>query len=191
MNGTTTTEVQRVLDGDKEAFKEIIAANQRLVFHVVRRLVGNLADAEDICQDVFVKVYRNLSKFKYESKLSTWIAKIAYNTAINFLEKKKVPLFDDNSPCEITLDDVAGAEPGPDETTQGSDISSRLHVMIGQLPVQYRSILTLYHLEDLSYKEIGKILGLPEGTVKSYLFRARKMLKERLISNYQIEEIYQ
>ncbi|PJF32782.1 MAG: RNA polymerase subunit sigma-24, partial [Phototrophicales bacterium] len=77
--------IQKILDGDTEAFRELITANQRLVFHVVFRLVENPADREDLCQDIFVKVYQNLQRFKHNCKLSTWIATIAYNTAINSL----------------------------------------------------------------------------------------------------------
>ncbi|MCB0291377.1 MAG: sigma-70 family RNA polymerase sigma factor, partial [Calditrichaeota bacterium] len=174
---------------------------QRLVCHVVFRMVHNEEDREEICQDVFVKVYQNLSKFEQKSKLSTWIGRIAYNTCINYLKKKKVPLYEDLAPAESGesgssqnkgsyLDRVPGGAKLADETVSDKEMYKFLHEEIAQLPVQYRAILTLYHMDDLSYQEIGEIMSLPDGTVKSYLFRARKLLKERIIEKYPAEELW-
>ena len=182
--------IDRILSGDRDAFKTLIEANQRLVLHVVYKMVSNPSDVEDICQEVFVKVYQNLSGFQFGSKVSTWIAKIAYNTTLNFLEKKKVPLFEDCSADDVSLENLSGNQITPDEIMEGDVISSVLHEEIYQLPVQYRTIISLYHLDEMSYKEIGEIMNLPEGTVKSYLFRARRMLKGKLSKKYQVEELY-
>jgi len=152
-------------------------------------LVPNAADREDLCQDVFLKVYQNLNSFRHESKLSTWIAKIAYNTCINHLQKKKVPLFDDRSSDVQSLEEIPGDPMLPDGLTEKSDIAHRLQLEIGRMSLQYRTILTLYHLDEISYAEIGKIMNLPEGTVKSHLFRARKQLRNRLMSKYRKEEL--
>lgn len=150
-----------------------------------------------------MKIYQNLGKFEFKSKLSTWIAKIAYNSCINYLKKKKVPLYDDLAEAETPaagessgeraagyIDSVAGDMPAQDEMMMIQELSQFLHEEINQLPVQYRTILTLYHLDELSYKEIEEITNLPEGTVKSYLFRARKLLKERLLEKYPAEELW-
>lgn len=189
MNLDTKPLIEKSLAGDRNAFKALIEANQRLVMHVVYKMVSNHSDVEDICQDVFVKVYQNLAGFQFNSKLSTWIAKIAYNATINFLEKKKVPLFDDFSPEEVTLDHLSGNGTLPDEFSEQGELSSILQGQIDHLPVQFRTILTLYHLDEMSYKEIGEIMDLPEGTVKSYLFRARKLLKDSLLSKYEEKEL--
>ena len=191
MNLDTKLLIEKSLAGDRNAFKDLIEANQRLVMHVVYKMVSNRSDVEDICQDVFVKVYQNLTGFKHDSKLSTWIAKIAYNTTINYLEKKKVLLFDDHSPEEMTLDHLSGNGTAPDEFSEQGELSGILQDQIDHLPVQFRTILTLYHLDEMTYKEIGKIMDLPEGTVKSYLFRARKLLKDRLMSKYEVKELVQ
>ncbi len=191
MNLDTKLLIEKSLAGDRNAFKALIEANQRLVMHVVYKMVSNRSDVEDICQDVFVKVYQNLTGFKHDSKLSTWIAKIAYNTTINYLEKKKVPLFDDLSPEEVTLDHLSGNGTAPDEFSEQGELSGILQDQIDHLPVQFRTILTLYHLDEMSYKEIGEIMDLPEGTVKSYLFRARKLLKDSLLSKYEEKELVQ
>ncbi|HEX9973677.1 MAG TPA: sigma-70 family RNA polymerase sigma factor [bacterium] len=181
--------VEKILSGNIEEFKTLVEEHQRLVSHIVFRMIPKHADQEDICQDVFIQIYQNLGSFKFESKLSTWIARIAYNRCINYLEKKKTPLFDDLSPEEETIETQSEDSIAPDTFTEHQDRSSRLQVEIDKLPIQYRSILTLYHLDEMKYNEIAEITGLPEGTVKSYLFRARKQLKERLLKKYVVEEL--
>jgi RNA polymerase sigma-70 factor (ECF subfamily) len=153
-------------------------------------LISNHADREDLCQDIFVKVYQNLGGFQFESKFSTWIAKIAYNTCLNYLKKKKVPLYEDLAPADDTIDNFESASQSADSFAISTDINARLQQEIESLPVQYRTILTLYHLDEMSYTEISEILGMPDGTVKNYLFRARKLLKERLNAKYEVEELW-
>lgn len=183
--------VRRIAKGDNEAFSEVIEQNKRLVSHIVFRMVRIEADREDLCQEVFIRALRNISSFQFRSRLSTWIARIAYNTCGNYLEKKRLPLYDDisseNSNIEAARDDSLL----PDEVTEMRDISARLRSEIESLPPQFRTIITLYHLDDMSYREIEEVMGLPEGTVKSYLFRARKLLKERLLSRYQMEDLWE
>lgn len=183
--------VEKILSGSSEEFKIIIEAYQRLVSHIVFRMIPKQAEREDICQDVFIQVYQNLGNFKFESKLSTWIARIAYNRCINYLEKKKIPLFHDLSPGEESIEIQSDDSFAPDTFTEHQDRSSRLEMEIEKLPIQFRTILTLFHLDEMKYNEISEIIGLPEGTVKSYLFRARKLLKQRLMSKYKPEELLQ
>jgi RNA polymerase sigma-70 factor (ECF subfamily) len=181
--------IKKTLAGNRRAFESIIEGHQRLVSHVVFRMVQNAADQEDICQDVFLKVYQNLGSFQFESKLSTWIAKIAYNACLSFLEKKRVPLFDDLMPEEKSIETASDCSYGPDQVVEGRETSALLRTEIEKMPVHYRTILTLYHLDQMSYREIGETMELPEGTVKSYLFRARQLLKERLLAKYRREDL--
>ena len=181
--------VKKTLAGNKKAFESIIERHQRLVSHIVFRMVQNPADQEDICQDVFLKVYQNLRGFQFESKLSTWIAKIAYNACLSFLEKKRVPLFDDLMPEEKSIETAADCNYLPDQVAEGIETSTLLRTEIEKMPVHYRTILTLYHLDQMSYNEIGEAMELPEGTVKSHLFRARRLLKERLLAKYRREDL--
>jgi len=188
--------INRILDGDTNSFRELVENYQRLVFHIVFRTIQNQTDCEEIAQDVFIKVYQNLSNFKFESKFSTWIGKITYNTCINYLQKKKVPLYEDiqesnnyNSEKQL-LESVGDNSNQPDLIIEEKLRDEILYKEIANLPAQQRTIITLYHLDQMSYNEIGEIMNLPEGTVKSYLFRARKMLKEKLLEQYKIEEIY-
>jgi len=181
--------IQEVLSGKTSSFKNLVEKYQGLVAHVVFRMIVNSDEREDLCQDVFLKVYTNLNKFRFESKFSTWIAKIAYNTCINSLQKKKAALYDDYTAEGETIEDYLDHQPSPSRFTEEKEVSERLWIEINKLPMTYRAILTLYHLENFSYMEISEIMQLPDGTIKSYLFRARKMLKEKLTTKYQPEEI--
>ena len=181
--------ISGILAGDNGAFRLFIEQYQGLVSHIVFKALGNGSDREDVCQEVFIKVYRNLENFQFKSKLSTWLARIAYNTALNYLNKKRPELYDDIAPEDVTIDDYRGEGFTPEEISGNGDSHRKLRAEIERLPVQYRTALTLYHLEGMSYNEIGEIMELPEGTVKSHLFRARKILKQRITAKYTIEEL--
>lgn len=183
--------IQKILSGDTDAFRFIIDDHQRLVMHIVFRMVNNPADREDVSQDIFVKIFQNLKRFKFQSKLSTWIGTIAYNHCVNYLQKKKVPLFEDMQPEGSTIHDIGEQQSSPLNDAEQQDIFHKLEQEIDKLPVHYRTIMTLYHVDELSYAEIGEITGLPEGTVKNYLFRARKIMRKQLSGKYQQEELWQ
>ncbi|MDF1545940.1 MAG: sigma-70 family RNA polymerase sigma factor [bacterium] len=188
MNDEDSKLISSVLDGSQSGFRLLVEKYQRLVYHIVSKMVPE-AEHEDLCQDVFLKVYKNLSGFQQQSKLSTWIGRIAHNSCLNYLEKKKVVLYDDITSEEQTIDSVASDHSSPEESALASDLGARIRQEIDSLPVKYGTILVLYHLEDMKYDEIGTIMQLPPGTVKSHLFRARKMLKDKLLLKYNIEDI--
>jgi len=179
--------VQQVLNGNSNAFRYLVANHQRLVMHIVGRIVMRQDEVEDICQDVFVKVFKELKRFRGESKLSTWIATIAYNTSISYVRKQKrrgEQLYDEELPLTRKETDES-VSPFVVEEEEAKRI---LMKMIEQLPEHYRTVLTLFHLEEFSYKEIEEITGMPEGTIKSYLSRARKLLKRKLEKLVRIEK---
>ena len=193
------TLVTKILNGNLNSFRELVEMYQKLVVHVVFRLVSRQEDREEICQEVFIKVYRNLSGFKFQSKLSTWIGKIAYTTTINYLRKEKIPLYRNLKKASETsesedeynnpINSIHSDYPSPVETIERQDMTTLIHKKIEQLPAPYQTIITLYHLEQMSYHEIAEIMELPEGTVKSYLFRGRKKLKDSLVKELEGEEI--
>jgi RNA polymerase sigma-70 factor (ECF subfamily) len=166
----------------------LVVKYERLVSHIVSRLITTAEDREDVCQEVFLRVFRSLSGFKFESKFSTWISRIAYNTGLNHLERRGSLIDMERLPA--SLEQRKDKTAGPEEIAVNNDISIRLQDEIEQLPPAYRLVLTLYHLEEFSYDEIADIMRLPMGTIKSHLFRARKLLKERLLSKYRKEEIW-
>lgn len=179
--------VHKVLDGDMQAFKLLIRQHQKLVAHMIGRLVKGQAEREELCQDVFLRVYEKLGEFSFQSKLSTWIATIAYRHAINYLRKRKVLLSD--LPEEESFTKRFIEEENPETITEDSDIDALVLRLIDDLPAQYKAILTLYHIEHMTYPEICDVTGLPEGTVKSYLFRARNLLKEKVKKYLGKEEL--
>lgn len=169
--------VQQILNGNSNAFRFLVANHQRLVVHIVGRIVQRREDVEDISQEVFMKVYRKLKLFRGDSKLSTWIAKIAYNTSISHVRGLKKELSYDESPMLVANE---SDETHNQKGIEREEAKKYLLELIEELPVHYRTVLTLFHLEEFSYREIEEITEMPEGTIKSYLSRARKILKEKL-----------
>jgi RNA polymerase sigma factor (sigma-70 family) len=186
--------VDLVLGGDRHAFSSIIKATEGLVAQIAYKLISNEEDRKDMAQDIYLKVFHHLKGFKFQSKLSTWVAQIAYNTCLSRLQKKQLPLY---VPPEGDWEGVESgrqyAVTGEQDESDGvllkKELNSLLQTEIGRLPPLYQTLIGLYHQEDLSYQEITQITGLPEGTVKSYLFRARKILKEGLLFNYKKEKL--
>jgi RNA polymerase sigma-70 factor (ECF subfamily) len=188
--------VVKILRGDTNAFSAIIKNTESLVAQIVFKMINNIEDRKDIVQDIYLKTYKNLSGFKFQSKLSTWIAQISYNTCLNYLEKKKL-VFPENFPDDHEKDeDGFGTASNQhlsfaitEKIITRKELSKILASEIEMLSPVYKTLITLYHNEELSYEEISVITELPTGTVKSYLFRARKSLKESLLSKYKKEEL--
>jgi RNA polymerase sigma-70 factor (ECF subfamily) len=178
--------VAKVLSGNTSAFATIITNTEYLVAQIVCKMICNAEDRKDLAQEIYLKVYKNLKGFRFQSRLSTWVAQIAYNACLDQLRKKQLV------PGELTNDEEEDNRGYLEETTfliEQKELVSILNKGIQQLPPVYQTLITLYHKEEMSYAEITEITGLPEGTVKSYLFRARKTLKETLALNYQKEDI--
>ena len=179
--------VSKVISGDKQAFMLLIKRHERIVAHMIGRLIKHDGEREELCQDVFLRVYEKLHEFSFQSKLSTWIATIAYRFAINHLRKKKILLSD--IPEEESFTSHFVEDENPESIASEQDMDAFVLNLIDQLPVQYKTVLTLYHIESMNYKEIGEITNMPEGTVKNYLFRARNLLKEKVTKYLGKEEL--
>lgn len=161
--------INAIINGDRNALARLIRQNQKLVTHMIYRLIDDPLDREELCQDVFIRVYDKIHEFKFQSKLSTWIATIAYRTAVNHLQRKKTAFVD--------LETVALHQVADDHRAEAIDFTVFVHSLIDQLPFQYRNVLTLYYVEGFSYPEIVEITEMPEGTVKNYLHRAKEKLR--------------
>ena len=190
--------INKVLHGNRNAFAEIIKATERLVAQIIFKMIQNAEDRKDIAQDVYLKVFNKLAGFKYQSKLSTWIAQVAYNTCLDYLAKRKLVLpgeLHQTTGAEEDALEYAGREAlftannDMEKKVTRKELAEILQSEIEQLPAVYKTLISLYHNEELSYEEIGHITSLPAGTVKSYLFRARKALKKSLLLNYKKEEL--
>lgn len=176
------TLINDVLRGNTQAFASVVKNTERLVAQIVCKMIVNEEDQKDIVQEIYLKTYQKLATFKFQSKLSTWIANIAYNTTVNYLEKKKIPL---SSIDSVTENKYSNFENIETEILNKEKIQA-LNKEINNLSPIYKTLISLYHIEELSNKEISKITSLPEGTIKNYLYRARKILKDNLNNNYQI-----
>ena len=179
--------VTRILSGDVQAFRQLIKLHERLVAHMIGRLVRQEEDREELCQDVFMKVYEKLGEFTYQSKLSTWIATIAYRHAINHLRKRKIAVSD--IPDEESFTTHFLSDANPEKAFHDREQEELIMRMVDYLPAQYKTVLVLFHVDGMNYHEIGEVTGMPEGTVKNYLFRARHLLKEKVKQYLGKEEV--
>ncbi len=166
--------IQQALQGDMEAWGEIVRRYKEAVFGVALGIMGNAADAEDVAQDAFIRAYENLRRYDLTRKFSTWIFTIAANICKNKLRRERffAPLKD--------VSRLAGA--GGDPATQVAREQRQMLVQqaLAALDEKYRAPLVLYYYADLEYQEIAQALGLPEGTVKTRIHRAKLALKEWL-----------
>lgn len=176
--------IRQVLAGDRQAFTALIRQYRGLVSQITYRMIPQAEDRRDITQDVFVKVYQQLAHFRQEAKLSTWIGRITYHACLHHLQKKKALLLDDfYRPADDEIDsaDVADDASLPDEALFQHMLEEHLQRAIDQLPAIQRTLITLFHLEEISLNELSVIVNMPLGTVKSHLFRARKSLRQYLL----------
>ena len=178
--------IDKILHGDTRAFGVIVANTEGLVAQIVFKMISHPEERRDLAQDIYLKAFANLAQFKFQSKLSTWIARIAYNTCLSYLEKRKLVLPGDLH--ENTADDAAGSHEEDTHLFRKERLDILQSEIEGLSPV-FKTLITLYHHEELSYEEIGHITALPVGTIKSYLFRARKKLKDNLLTKFKKEEL--
>jgi RNA polymerase sigma-70 factor (ECF subfamily) len=160
--------------GDAEAFSQLVTRHQRAVFNVTYRLTGNRQEAEDVAQETFVRAYQALRRFDLERPLGPWLYRIATNTALNWIKRRRP---------EVGLGEEAllpDPGPGPEAQVLSAERSARLRAVIASLPPNYRAVIELRHFQGLSYREMSESLGVPLSDVKSWLFRARRKLKSVL-----------
>ena len=179
--------VERLVARDERAFSVFVRAYERRVFALVLRMIGNRAEAEDLAQEVFVQVFKAIGSFRGESKLSTWVFRIAVNLCKNRSKYLRVRHAGDQEQLEAIADraelgDAKGSNVAhverPDEMMAGLQVEKIVEQAIMKLDPTFRECLVLRDVEEMSYEEIGAITGLPEGTVKSRIHRGRAQLKE-------------
>ncbi|MBN1927499.1 MAG: RNA polymerase sigma factor [Prolixibacteraceae bacterium] len=167
--------IQNVLKGDKAAYSYLVDKYADMVYSLAFKLIRNEADAEDLAQDVFIEVYKSLSKFRGKSKFSTWVYRITYNRAISFLRKNR-PEF--SSQDEVFLENKGGSEVQFDLLNETDDPEKVLQNAIKKLADDEQMMLALHYFENQSIDEISKIMGISVSNVKIKMFRSRKKLKE-------------
>ena len=175
--------IDRFLSGDEEGFEMLVKKYQNRVINIVHSLGSNIQNADDIAQEAFIKVYKNLASFNRKSKFSTWLYRITINTSYSYLRKEKryTPLAYISKPDNLRKI--------PLEKLEYEEKQKLIDKVLKNLPFKYRAIIVLKEIEGLSYKDIAKTLGCRVGTVESRLFRARHILKDILSSIVEKEDI--
>ena len=175
--------VRDYLSGDDSAFTLIVEKYLKPIYNFVYRMTKNKKDAEEITQESFIKIWKNLKKFKQTEKLKTWMFAIARNTAVDSLRKKKAVLFsefDNENEEDVFENMLADDEMIADEIFEIAEKKDLVNKLLGNMPIKYRDVLLLYYKEELSFSEISKMLKKSINTVKSRHRRALLSLKEKL-----------
>lgn len=179
--------IEQVLAGDNDAFGVLVETYQTKVYNLALRMCGNEDDAFDLSQEAFFRAWRGLSGFQQESSFSTWLFRLTANVCLDWLRAKKrrptVSLTAADEEGEETQLDVPDPGMNPEELLMAAEDRAVLANAMNQLPVEYREILTLRAINDMSYTEIAQVMKLREGTVKSRLSRARLALRKILLQN--------
>lgn len=175
--------VESAIAGREASFEELVRRYQRPIAAYVYRMVGNYDAALDLTQEVFIKVYNSLTRYRSEFKFSTWIYKIAHNAAIDHLRRHAVreqALTNgfDTERREVSLE---SRRMTPEQESERNERRSEIESVVQMLPAAYRELILLRHSQDLSYDEIAEVTGLPLGTVKNRLFRAREAMRDHLL----------
>ena len=177
--------IKKAAAGSADAFEQLLLKYQAPIYNLCLRMTGNPEDAADMTQEAFLKAWRSLSSFQFESSFSTWLYRLTTNTCLDYLRSLKR-----RPQCSLTVEDDEGEEqvldvtdeaPTPEEALLSAEERSQLVHALSQLEASQRQIITLRVVNDLSYAEIAEILDVKEGTVKSRLARARDNLRKKLL----------
>ncbi len=185
--------VKLTQQGSRAAYASLIDRHKTTVYNMAFRVVGKQEDAEEIAQDAFVRAFRALASFRQDAKFSTWLYRITMNVALTKARKSRVDVVSIDASLDEDEDtaplQIADTMDNPEEQFSRKDFQDRVRALISALPPKYSAVLTMYHMQDLSYEEISESLELPIGTVKAHLFRARNALKKLAIGAFDPEEL--
>jgi RNA polymerase sigma-70 factor (ECF subfamily) len=179
--------VERLRRRDEAAFNVFVRMYEQRVFALVQRMLGNRAEAQDLAQEVFITVFKSIDSFRGDSRLGTWLYRVAINhckNRIKYLDRRSTrahDVIDDANEGDVSDGGAVGARPArPDEAMEGSELERAVQRALASLEQEHRELIVLRDLEGLAYEEIVAITGLPDGTVKSRLHRARAALREAI-----------
>lgn len=177
--------VETSVRGGEGGFEELVRRYQRPISAYVYRMVGDYEAALDLTQEIFIKVYGSLARYRSEYKFSTWIYKIAHNAAVDHLRRNSARIQAqslvknrDNEQGELP---VASGKLNPEQESERTERRIEIETVIRSLPTSYRELIILRHSQDLTYEEIVEVTGLPLGTVKNRLFRAREFMRQQFV----------
>jgi len=175
--------VTRAVAGREDGFEELVRRYQRPIAAYVYRMVGDYESALDLTQEVFIKVYNSLRRYRSEFKFSTWIYKIAHNSAVDHLRRqggRELALQREFDGEQYDLP-IESRRPSPEQESERAERRVEIERVVSELPAAYRELVVLRHSHDLSYDEIADVTGLPLGTVKNRLFRAREVMRRAFV----------
>src|SRR6476620_8002314 len=172
--------IAKAISGREDGFEELVRRYQRPIVNYVYRMLNDYEASLDVSQEVFIKVYNSLARYSSEYKFSTWLYRIAHNAAIDHMRRNSV------SPQSIETESADGTyqlqiespNPTPEQDRERSEWRTQIDAVVKCLPAVYRDLILLRHSQDMSYDEIAEVTGLPLGTVKNRLFRAREMMRD-------------
>lgn len=177
--------ITRALSGDDDASATLVRIHQATVYSIAYRMVGQRETAQDLAQETFLRAFKALRTFDLNRPFGPWLYRIATNLSINWIKKARLPTVSLDGPQPVSRDD---AEPMaiPDTLTEPAtrfaeaEVQAQLRAAILSLPPDYRAVVELRHFQEMTYDEMSQALNVPVGTVKTRLFRARRLLRERL-----------
>jgi len=176
--------IRKALAGDQRAYTELVERYRGALFHIVVRMVRRPEEAEDLVQEAFIKAFGALQTYRFEYRFSTWLYKIAANCAIDFLRRRKIEALSLDRPVATADGEVkvelADWTFNPEETFHRHRQRVTIAEAIEALPTKYKEVIVMRHQRDMPYSEIAQMLGVPVGTVKARIFRARELLKKGL-----------
>lgn len=175
--------VATAVSGIDGSFEELVRRYQRPIAAYVYRMVGNYESALDLTQEIFIKVYNSLNRYRAEFKFSTWIYKIAHNAAVDHLRRtatreQSLVIGPEGDSFDLPLE---SGRLSPEQESEQKERRGEIEAVVRALPANYRELIILRHSQDLSYEEIVEVTGLPLGTVKNRLFRAREMMRQQFV----------
>lgn len=186
--------IKRAAKGDADAFEQLVLTYQTPIYNLCLRMIGNPEDAADLTQEAFIKAWKNLGGFQFESAFSTWLYRLASNTCLDHLRSVKrrpqVSLTAEDSDGETQTMDFPDPAPSPEAAVIVKEEQELLARAMDALDEQQRQILTLRAVNELSYAEIAELLGIKEGTVKSRLARTRDALRKILLESGNKDAVF-
>ncbi len=166
--------------GDQDAFAELVKRYEKQIFSMAYRLIGDYDEAADLAQEAFLRIYRMLGRYDPEKKFFSWMYRVAQNTCINAMAKRPANVIPVEETAAYFSDDDKAETGEPEQNYLNSEIRRNIDRAIAELPDNYRDIVYLRYIEDMSYQQIAEELGLPLSTVETRLFRGKKQLQQRL-----------
>ncbi len=180
--------VHKTVEGDAEAFNELVKRHHSKIYGLAYRMLGNPEDAADATQDTFLEAYKSIKTFRFKSKFGTWLYSIGINTCQQYIRKaksheRKLAAYS----REAEIDGLVSEEDSPERAVIKNEQNTMVQGAISRLPEKQREVVTLYYMQHLKYREIAEIVGCSEGTVASRLNQALKNLRRKLSKYYLVE----